>query len=385
MAQTQTETISPFDTQSEVSLPTERAREALREGYSRPFLLVDPAIIREKYRRFVAAMPQVRVHYAVKANPDPRIVQVLAAEGSAFEMASAAELDLLLAAGGQATEVHYSNPVKPHEHIKYAASRGVEWFALDSVDELRKIHHIAPAANLYLRIDVPDYGSDWPLSGKFGIKLEEAGGILDEAARRSANLCGVTFHVGSQCRNLENWTAAIDHAKQAFAAMGARGLTPRLLNIGGGFPVQLTKPIPSLEAIADVINAGLADLPPDIRVIAEPGRYLVSDAACFVCRVIGKSQRDGRRWLYLDSGMFGGLFESTQGLAYELETDRTGTPVPWHVAGPTCDSVDVLTQDQMLPDDMDAGDFVYIHNAGAYTTAYASGFNGFPLPEVKML
>ena len=167
--------------------------------------------------------------------------------------------------------------------------------------------------------------------------------------------------------------------------MRLKGLTPVLLNIGGGYPVRLTKPIPSIEVIGEVVNRAIADLPEDIRVMAEPGRYLVSDAGYFVCRAIGTATRAGRRWLYLDTGMFGGLLESTQGLQYDLLTDRQGKLVPWHIAGPTCDSVDVLMQDQMLPEDLQDGDFVYIPNAGAYTTAYASEFNGFPLPEVRLI
>lgn len=385
MAEAQTRLSEPPEAPHERALPTDRVREVLRNGYDGPFLLVDPDIIREKYRRFVAAMPRVRVHYAVKANPDPRVVRLLAQEGSAFEMASAAELDLVLECGGDPEEVHFSNPVKPVGYIRHAANGGVRWFALDSVDELRKIHGAAPDARMYLRLEVPDYGSDWPLSGKFGVSLEESRPILEEAQALGADLCGITFHVGSQCRNLENWTAALEKAKKAFALMGSVGLRPRLLNIGGGFPVQLTKPIPAIETIAQVINAGLADLPDEIRVMAEPGRYLVSDSACFVCQVIGISERNGQRWMFLDSGMFGGLFEATQGLEYPLETDRSGPNVPWHVAGPTCDSVDVLMQDQMLPADVQTGDFLYIHNAGAYTTAYASAFNGFPLPPTRVL
>lgn len=369
----------------EATLPLERVRQALREGYTQPFLLVDSAIIREKYRRFVDAMPTVRVHYAVKANPHADVVKVLAEEGSAFEMASKAELDLIVSLGGRPGEVHYSNPIKPRSYIEYAAHHGVDWFALDSVDELKKIHASAPNTNLYMRIDVPDFGSDWPLSGKFGAKQEEIEDILEGAVMLRANLCGVTFHVGSQCRNVENWRGAIETARRVFGQMQAKGLKVQLLNIGGGFPVQLTKPIPSIETIGKTINAALAELPSHIHVVAEPGRYLVSDAACLVCQVIGKAQRDGKRWLYLDVGMFGGLFESTQGLEYELATDRAGRAVPWHVAGPTCDSVDVLVHDQMLPEDLEIGDFVYVRNAGAYSTAYASEFNGFPLPEVRVI
>ncbi len=374
-----------FDTHPEQRIDFAHVQRALQDGYTRPFLLIDPEIIREKYRRFRAAMPRVHMHYAVKANPDPKVLEVLAKEGSDFEIASTAELDLLISLGVEPSRVQYSNPVKARKYIEYAASKGLVWFSFDSVEELRKIHSIVPHAKLYLRIDTPNIGSDWPLSGKFGAKLREVDGIIDEAAALGADVCGVTFHVGSQCRNAENWRVAIDNAKRIFCNMRLKGLVPKLLNIGGGFPVRLTKPIPSVEVIGEVVNESIADLGDDIRIVAEPGRYLVSDSACFVCRVIGSTRRGDDRWLYLDAGMFGGFLESTQGLQLELETDRKGPMVPWHVAGPTCDSVDVLMRDQMLPEDLRDDDFIYVSNAGAYTTAYASTFNGFPLPDVRFV
>jgi ornithine decarboxylase len=374
-----------FDTHPDPRLDFAHVRRALQRGYARPFLLIDPDIIRDKYRRFRAAMPRVQAHYAVKANPDPKVVEVLAREGSDFEIASTAELDLLISLGVDPAKVQYSNPVKAREYIAYAAAKGVVWFAFDSVEELRKIYSIAPQARLYLRIDTPNIGSDWPLSGKFGAKLREVDAIMDAAVELGADFCGVTFHVGSQCRNAENWRVAIDSSKEIFRNMRLKGLVPKLLNIGGGFPVRLTKPIPSVEVIGAVVNESIADLGADIRVVAEPGRYLVSDSACFVCRVIGMTRRSDERWLYLDAGMFGGLLESTQGLQLQLESDRSGSLVPWHVAGPTCDSVDVLMKDQMLPEDLQDDDFIFFLNAGAYTTAYASTFNGFPLPDIRFV
>jgi ornithine decarboxylase len=275
--------------------------------------------------------------------------------------------------------------MKSRDYLKYAASMGVEWYVLDSVEELRKIVSVKPDAKMYLRIDTPNIGSDWPLAGKFGTHAAEIEGIIAEAAALKADLAGVTFHVGSQCRNPQNWRVGIERAKKVFADMRCAGLTPRLLNIGGGYPVRHVKPIPSIEVIGEVVNEALADLPGDIRVIAEPGRYLVSDAAYFVCRVVGTATRNGKRWMYWDAGMFGGVIEVTEGLSYQVFSDRSGKNIPWSVAGPTCDSVDILMRDEMLPEDIEEGDFIYIPNAGAYTTAYASNFNGFPLPEVMVL
>jgi ornithine decarboxylase len=347
-----------FDTHAEVSLDFELVRQAARQRYTRPFLILDTAIVRNKIRRFRAAMPRVRPHYAVKANPDRRVLKVLVQEGAGFEIASTAELDMLLPLGVPPGEVFFSNPMKSRDTIAYAAAKGVEWFVVDSVEELRRVHEIKPDARQYLRFATPNIGAD---------------------------LAGVTFHVGSQCRNPENWRVALEKSRVLFDAMAKAGLKPRLLNIGGGFPVRHVKPIPSIEVIGEVVNEGLKAFPEDVQVVAEPGRYLVSDAGYFVCRVLGTATRAGKRWMHWDAGLFGGVIESSEGLRYRVRTDRSGPDVAWTVGGPTCDSVDVVMRDEPLPSDLQEGDFIYIQNAGAYTTAYASQFNGFPLPEVRVL
>jgi ornithine decarboxylase len=373
-----------FDTHPEVELDFEIVRQAAKQKYTRPFLILDTAIVRAKARRFRAAMPRVRPHYAVKANPDRRVLKVLAQEGCGFEIASTTELDLLLSLGVPAAEVFFSNPVKSRDAVAYAAAKGVEWYVVDSLDELRKVFQIKPDAKQYLRIATPNIGSDWPLSGKFGAGAADAREIVAAAAKLGVDLAGVTFHVGSQCRNPENWRVALEKARSLFDQMLKAGLRPRLLNIGGGYPVRHVKPIPSIEVIGAVVNEGLSAFPDDVQVVAEPGRYLVSDAGYFVCRVLGTANRTGKRWMHWDAGLFGGVIEASEGLKYRIRTDRSGPDVAWTVGGPTCDSVDIVMRDEPLPSDLQEGDFVYIRNAGAYTTAYASQFNGFPLPEVRV-
>jgi ornithine decarboxylase len=373
-----------FDTHPEASLDFEIVRQAARQKYERPFLILDNAIVRDKLRRFRAAMPRVHPHYAVKANPDRRVVKALAQEGCSFEIASIAELDMLLELGVDPATVLFSNPVKARESIAYAAARGVVWYVVDSVDELRRVHEIRADAKTYLRVATPNIGSDWPLSGKFGAGAGEAREIIQTAAKLGADLAGVTFHAGSQCRNPENWRVGIERARMAFDAMTKAGLRPRMLDIGGGFPVRHVKPIPAIEVIGAVVNEALQAFGPEVQVVAEPGRYLVSDAGYFVCRVIGIATRGGKRWMHWDAGLFGGIIETTEGLKYKIRSDRSGPDTPWHVAGPTCDSVDVILRDEPLPSDLQEGDFIYLRNAGAYTTAYASQFNGFPLPEARV-
>ena len=225
-----------LDTHPETRLDFDQVRQAARERYDRPFLLVDPQLVRTKTRRFKAAMPRVHPHYAVKANPHPEVLRTLIGEDVAFEIASISELDLLLELGVPVADIYYSNPMKSRAYLEYAAAKGVEWYVLDSVEELRKIVSVKADAKLYLRIDTPNIGSDWPLAGKFGTHAAEIKDIINEAAAIKADLAGVTFHVGSQCRNPQNWRVGIERATKVFADMRQAGLSPRLLNIGGGYP-----------------------------------------------------------------------------------------------------------------------------------------------------
>ncbi|MDO9310073.1 MAG: type III PLP-dependent enzyme, partial [Nitrosomonas sp.] len=206
-----------FDTHPENSLNFKHVQNELKKDYQRPFLLIDRNIVRQKTRRFKAAMPRVHPHYAVKANPDERVLKTLIEEGAGFEIASIAELDLLMKLGVSATEIFYSNPMKSRAYLEYAAKKGVEWYVLDSIEELRKIVSVKPDAKMYLRIDTPNIGSDWPLAGKFGTHLADINEIIQEAVKLNADLAGVTFHVGSQCRNPQNWWVGIERAKKVFA------------------------------------------------------------------------------------------------------------------------------------------------------------------------
>ncbi|MBL8529424.1 MAG: type III PLP-dependent enzyme [Burkholderiales bacterium] len=362
-----------------------KVRDALAAGYHGPLLLLDLDLVRAKARRFQGAMPRVRPHYAVKANPHPAVLRALRDEGVAFEIASAGELDLLMDLCVPAREVFYSNPVRCREHLSHAVRCGVEWFVVDSVDELRKVAAVKSDAKLCLRVDVPNTDSEWPLAGKFGATPDVVREVVAAAVCLGADLAGVSFHVGSQCLNPESWRLGIERAQATLLEMRLAGLRPRLLDIGGGFPVRYARPVPSIEAIGAIVHRALADVPLDVTVIAEPGRYLVADAACFVCRVIGTATRKGRRWMYWDAGIFGGIIETARGMVYEIRTDRRGALVPWTIAGPTCDAADVLKGEHLLPEDMQEGDFVYLPNTGAYTNSRACTFNGFPLPEVRVI
>src|SRR5262249_4588692 len=261
-----------FDTHPEVRLDFSHVRDALKEGYSKPFLLIDTNIVRSKFRRFKAALPRVHPHYAVKANPDPRVVKTLIEEGAGFEIASVADLDLLLELGVAAAEVYFSNPMKSRASVEYAAAKGVEWFVVDSVEELRKVHSIKADAKLYVRIEAPNVGSDWPLSGKFGMKAQEVDAVVAEAASLKADLAGVTFHVGSQCRNTENWRVGIQGAKRVFKKMRLAGVEPRGLKNRGGDPGGPVKPLSLNGEMPGGVKHPPPRFPPRRRGVGGPGR-----------------------------------------------------------------------------------------------------------------
>jgi ornithine decarboxylase len=347
-------------------------------------LVMDLSIVQDSALQFQDTFKDITPHFAVKANPDPHVLRTLLDAGTRFEIASPAELDSLIAIGVRPKHVLYSNPVKTRAHIEYAARLGVKRFAVDSLNELEKIVALPGENHAYLRITTPQTGSAWPLDGKFGMPPEAIPAFLHKAMEMRAYLAGVAFHVGSQCSNLDNWTDGLASSYEVLEEMLDVGFSPYMVNLGGGFPVPLTRPVPTMGAIAATIEAGLADWRPRM-VVAEPGRSLVSEAGCFVMQVVATSHRDGKKWLHVDAGVFGGLFELFEGIEYQIDTDRDGEATLWDVGGPTCDSIDVLLRDFPLPNDLREGDFLYVRNAGAYSTAYASRFNGFELPDVRLV
>ncbi|MEE8056388.1 MAG: type III PLP-dependent enzyme [Pseudomonadales bacterium] len=356
-----------------------------QQNYAGPLLFFDKSRLLDNYRHFRTVLPHIDIHYAVKCLPDKDVLKTLFKAGSRFEIASKGELALLLSMGVNPQQILYSNPIKSPAYIHYAAQQGVEWYAIDSLDELHKIAAIKADAKLYLRIHTSNKGSLWPLEGKFGAHQNDIEEILITASTRNINLLGVTFHVGSQCLNPDNWRKGIISAKHVFVQMEKLGLKPQLLNIGGGFPVNISKNSPSIEEIANIINQEIKNLSPDISVVAEPGRYLVASAGCLVCRVVGTATRSGQRWLYLDSGVYTGLMEMAKGFPYPIVSERKGLFSDWNIAGPTCDSIDVCRKKAQLPSDLHSDDFIYILSAGAYTVCCASNFNGFKKPKLVFL
>jgi ornithine decarboxylase len=341
------------------------------------------------YRRLAGAVRGTALHYAVKANPDPALLAALAAAGCRFDVASPAEITAALLAGAGPGDLVYSNPVKRRDDIRFAARLGVDLFVVDSPGEVAKVADAAPGAGVLCRLVTSGEGSDWPLSRKYGCSSGEAVSILREAARLGLRVEGVSFHVGSQQRDPEAWSAPIASAARVFEELRAVGLDPWLLDLGGGFPARLDDGCPPPEAYGAAIDRHLAAAFGDHRptTIAEPGRGIAAEAGVLVTTVVGVLHRAGTRWVFLDAGVFTGLVETLdEAIRYPLATDRPGPTGPCVLSGPTCDSADVLYQDRMveLPLALAEGDQVRFHCAGVYTASYSTvGFNGFaPLSTV---
>lgn len=349
-----------------------------------PYLILRGELVREQLERLRAALgPEVEVFYAVKANPHPGLLRMLARMGVGFEVASLSELRAVLRMGVPPERVTSSNPVKLPSFVREAARLGLRRFAFDSPAELDKLARLAPGCEVYVRLRVDDQASRWPLGGKFGLEPEAALELLVEARARGLLPVGITFHVGSQCLQPQSWAHAIERAHRLWEEAARAGVRLRLLNLGGGFPAHYDEQVPSLEEVGRAVRAALRGRFRGARLVVEPGRALVGDAGTLVTSVIGKARRAGERWLYLDVGVFNGLMEAVGGIRYRFEAERNGPLRPWTLAGPSCDSFDVIARGVMLPE-LEVGDRVYVRSAGAYTTAYASRFNGMRPPRVYL-
>ena len=352
-----------------------------------PCLVVDLDVIAKNYRAFTRAMPDTRIFYAVKANPAPEILKLLASMGSCFDTASVAEIDMALAAGATPDRISFGNTIKKERDIAAAHARGVMLYAVDCVAEVEKVARAAPAARVFCRILTDGAGAEWPLSRKFGCEPAMAVDVLMAAHNLGLKAYGISFHVGSQQTRLEAWDTALGEAKAIFDAMTANRVTLQMVNLGGGFPTRYLKQVPKTGAYANAIHDALAKhfgnaIP---ETIIEPGRGMVGNAGVIKAEVVlisKKHANDNARWVYLDIGKFGGLAETMdEAIRYPLVTAKDGDAKgPCVVAGPTCDSADVLYEKTPydLPLSLTVGDDVLIEATGAYTTTYASvAFNGF--------
>jgi ornithine decarboxylase len=357
-----------------------------------PVVVIDHETIRRNYASFKRHLPKVQAYYAVKANPAPEIVRTLYRAGGSFDVASLPEFMLVYANVRRLSararqdfvwdKIVYANPIKPQETLA-VLDRYRPLVTYDNPAELEKLRKHAPHAGLVLRLRVPNTGSLVELSSKFGCDPGDAVDLVDEAFRIGLVVEGLSFHVGSQCTNFENFVQAINMAAAVRNEAKSRGHDLKILDIGGGFPVPYDRHVKPISALARKINAEIARLfPPDIEILAEPGRYLVATAATSVARVIGKAVRDGKTCYYIDDSVYhtysGIIFDHCQ---YSVKAFRRGPTEISAVFGQTCDGLDTISRSENLPA-LEIGDLVYSENIGAYSNASATWFNGFPPAKV---
>lgn len=359
-----------------------------RDDLQTPFLLLDGDKVRAKIALIGSKIRNSTVFYAVKANPDIETIKLVEPTGIGFEIASDGELRLLQTLGVAPERIITSNPVKSIKFIKVAYDYGIRFFAYDSYAEVDKMAQHAPGSSVYLRLSVPNEGSEWPLSKKFGVEPDQALALLEYARNKGLIPIGLTFHVGSQCLNKFSWNTAILKARSLWDMALERGIQMKVLNIGGGYPVMYTKSVVGIEEIERNIDAVIAEqFPEGVEVYIEPGRGLVGDAGVFVSTVHGKAMRGERQWVYIDVGVFNGLMESVGGIKYTYMVENIGQiirNVECTLGGPSCDSFDVITEDAVLAGP-ELGCLVLILAAGAYTISYASEFNGFSIPKTIII
>ncbi|MBC6936087.1 MAG: type III PLP-dependent enzyme [Chloroflexi bacterium] len=354
-----------------------------------PSLVLDFKVIKEHYDGLLAAMPGASLFYAVKANASPQILALVVERGGGLEIASLAELERALDAGAPGSRIICSNPIKNPAFLERMHHEGVYAMTADSTYELEKIARHAPGSRVYVRLAVDNRGSVLPLAGKFGVDAEEALALFDLARELGLDPIGLSFHVGSQCLSANSWANAIRTCGEVWRAAAGRGHRLNFLDIGGGFPAghYHTPSIPTVNEIgAAVMDAVRRYIPrEDLDILAlEPGRGLVGEAGRLLVSVVGKARRGGDEWLYLDAGVFNGLMETYEGFppVVRLLADDAGErPVrSYTLAGPSCDSCDVVARGVELPE-VHIGDRLVFLDAGAYTNEYAAAFNGFPIPR----
>ena len=352
-----------------------------------PLVVTSLSTVAQKYDELKKSMPYADVYYAVKANPEEKVLNLLAERGSYFDAASIYELDLLLKLGISPGRISFGNPIKKAEDIRHAYESGVRLFATDAESDIRKIAQNAPQSDVFCRILTNGIGADWPLSRKFGSQPDVAFENILLAKKLGLNPRGISFHVGSQQHDVSQWREPIHTCKILYDAAANLGIDLDVINMGGGFPAHYNQPVDDTYVYAAMITDYLREYfgPEFPKIIIEPGRYMTGDAGVLVSEIVmisNKERNSGIPWLFLDVGKFSGLIETMdESIRYPIYTERDGEAVNYIIAGPTCDSADVLYEkiQYRLPSSLEEGDRLYLLTTGAYTQTYSSVFfNGFP-------
>ena len=368
----------------------------ISENKKTPFLIIDKSKIEKKYDELKNNLPYAKIYYAVKANPEDEIVQLLDKKGSNFDVATIYEMDQLLRLGISTDRMSYGNTIKKEEDIAYAYKKGMRLFATDSESDLNKIARNAPGSRVFFRLLCDGSGADWPLSRKFGAYPDMIFRLALKAKKLNLIPYGLSFHVGSQQRDIGQWDNAIAQCKYLFDSLSDADIELKLINIGGGFPSNYLEPTQEIGIYAKEITRFLKEdfgdnLP---EIIIEPGRSIVADSGVLVSEIImisSKSATTNYEWVYTDVGKFGGLIETIdEAIKYPILTDNLNYEKTKEIilAGPTCDSMDILYENYKykLDKNLKEGDKLYFLTTGAYTASYSSiYFNGFPPLKVYII
>lgn len=356
----------------------------LVERFGSPLLVIDCERVRGQYRRLQRALPGVDLHYALKPLPHAAVVRTIASMGGWLDLATTGEVQLISRLGLDPARCIHSHPIKRDKDIRNALAAGVHLMVADNPDEVRKFRAVRDEAELLLRVSFRSPGAVSDLSRKFGCEPEHALDLARLAAKLGIRVRGFSFHVGSQAPNALKHVEAIEACAKLLTAARREKLGRfDILDIGGGFPIDYAKRVPDIGRFCAPIRAALAKLPKSVRVIAEPGRYIAGPSAIGVASVMGRAERSGLWWYYLDDGVYGGYSGQLYDHAsYPIESlKQEGERRASVLAGPTCDSIDVIAENIMLPK-LKPGDLIVGRNMGAYTWASASEFNFFPKPTV---
>ena len=356
----------------------------LAKKHGTPLFVISKSKLLEQLKRFRSMLPRVEPFYAVKANSHPFILKTFTDAGTGFDVASIQEMQAVRALGVGPERIIYANTVKRPEALKYAASQKIQMMTFDSEYELDKIARYSPKAKVLVRIKVPNVGSVVELSLKFGAEPVDAIPFLIKAIRLGLKPVGVSFHVGSQNTHVENYLDSLEIISIIFKDARLKQIPLEILDIGGGFPIRHFDHEKDLFAkTATHINKELNRMfPRDVRIIAEPGRVLCGPSCTLIMRVVGKSIRGNKHWYYLDDGVYGCL----SGIVYDhgkyqFKVLKRGLTQITTLAGPTCDSFDIISTSEDLPE-LDIGDLIYVERIGAYSWATATSFNGIPPAKV---
>lgn len=363
-------------------------RRALKK-HPTPLMIIQKAVLEKQVRLFRKCLPNVTPYYAIKANPYPGILKALAQLGLNFDIASANEMKLVLNLGVSPNRLIFANTIKSEADLREAHRNKVSLMTFDNEPELYKIAKNAPASEVLVRVKVANVGSLVELSLKFGADVDQAVPMLRKAKKLGLKPRGVAFHVGSQCTNVDNYVKALETASSIFEEAKKQGLDLDILDIGGGFPIRHfdDDTHPTFETMAHAIRTDVKRLfDKSVNVIAEPGRFVIGPAGILVSQVVGRTFRNNKNYYYLNSGIYtdfsGMVFDHCR---YEFKALRRGQKFLSTLAGPTCDSFDVISLSEELPE-LDVGNAIYVKNIGAYSSASAvPGFNGFPCAKIALV